>query len=245
MATYFISDLHLSGERPGINKQFLNFLENEARQAHALYILGDLFEYWIGDEAMAHPDHAPVVAGLKALADTDVPVYIMSGNRDFLIGDQFARETGCRIIPDPVVIDLYGKPVLIMHGDLLCTDDHDYQKLRLMLRDPRWIQDFLSRPVEERIQVAQDIREQSKDAIAGKQAEIMDVNQQTVEEFMSNYNVDTMIHGHTHRPDVHEFSVNGKNMTRIVLGDWYQSGSALCCDRNGCNNLALRQHRLS
>ena len=239
MATLFISDLHLSGERPQITETFLQFLQTDARQAQALYILGDLFEYWIGDEAMAHPDHAAVIENLKSLTATGIPVYIMVGNRDFLIGDNFAHETGCRMIPDPVVIDLYGRRVMLMHGDLLCTDDHDYQKLRLMLRDPRWIQDFLSRPVEERIAMAQDIREKSKDAIAGKQAEIMDVNQATVEQFMSNYNVDTLIHGHTHRQNTHHFSLHGRDMTRHVLADWYSSGSMLRCTAQHCETVAL------
>lgn len=239
MATLFISDLHLSGERPQITEQFLQFLQTDARQAQALYILGDLFEYWIGDEAMAHPDHAPVIDGLKSFTTTGIPVYIMVGNRDFLIGDNFAHETGCRMIPDPVVIDLYGRRVMLMHGDLLCTDDHDYQELRLMLRNPRWIQDFLSRPVEERNAMAQDIREKSKDAIAGKQAEIMDVNQAAVEEYMSSYNVDMLIHGHTHRQKTHSFSLNGKAMTRHVLGDWYASGSFLSCSTQGCMSVPL------
>ena len=176
MNSLFISDLHLSGERPEINKLFLKFLSNEARQADALYILGDLFEYWIGDEVMAHPDHAPIISALRSLTDSGVALYIMVGNRDFLMGEDFAAATGCQLIDDPTVIDLYGQQILLMHGDTLCTDDHDYQKLRQMLRDPDWRKQFLSRSVEERIEMAQHIREQSKDAIAGKQESIIDFN---------------------------------------------------------------------
>ncbi|MBE9515817.1 MAG: UDP-2,3-diacylglucosamine diphosphatase [Proteobacteria bacterium] len=239
MSTLFISDLHLSGERPEINVLFLKFLANEARQADALYILGDLFEYWIGDEAMAHPDHAPIVAALRALTDAGVPLYIMVGNRDFLIGEGFAAATGCQLIDDPTVINLYSKPVLLMHGDTLCTDDHDYQKLRLMLRNPDWRKAFLAKSVEERIEMAQHIREQSKEAIAGKQAQIMDVNQDAVETVMREHGAATLIHGHTHRPDTHTFTSNNKNMTRHVLADWYQSGSVLHCDAQQCNTLPL------
>lgn len=234
MTSLFISDMHLSGERPEINTLFLKFLASEARQADTLYILGDLFEYWIGDEAMAHPDHAPIVAALKSLTDSGVALYIMVGNRDFLIGDDFAAATGCQLLTDPTVIDLYGQPVLLMHGDTLCTDDHDYQKLRQMLRDPDWRKEFLSKSVQERIEMAQHIREQSKDAIAGKQAQIMDVNQGAVEAAMLEHGVSTLIHGHTHRPADHQLELNGLPAQRHVLADWYSSGTALWCNASGC-----------
>lgn len=234
MATVFVSDLHLCGQRPEINALFLHFLETEARQADALYILGDLFEYWIGDEAMAHPDHAPVVAALKSVTDAGIPLYIMVGNRDFLIGEDFENTTGCQLLDDPAVIDLHGNRVLLMHGDTLCTDDHDYQKLRQMLRDPDWRRDFLAKSVEERIAMAQHIREQSKDAIAGKQADIMDVNAEAVVAAMREHGVTTLIHGHTHRPKSHAVNIDGAAGQRHVLPDWYQAGGALWCDQDGC-----------
>jgi UDP-2,3-diacylglucosamine hydrolase len=234
MTSLFISDLHLSGERPEINTLFLKFLSDEARKADALYILGDLFEYWIGDEAMTDPDHAPIVTALKSLTDSGVALYIMVGNRDFLIGEDFAAATGSQLIDDPTVIDLYGQKVLLMHGDTLCTDDHDYQKLRLMLRNPDWRQEFLSKSVQERIDMAQHIREQSKDAIAGKQAQIMDVNQGAVEAAMQEHRVRILIHGHTHRPADHQLELNGIPVQRHVLADWYSSGAALWCDATGC-----------
>ncbi|MFV1993681.1 MAG: UDP-2,3-diacylglucosamine diphosphatase [Acidiferrobacterales bacterium] len=240
MATLFISDLHLSEQRPNIVALFLKFLGSEAREAEALYILGDLFEYWIGDEVGSLPQVKPVLDGLRGLTDSGVPVYIMHGNRDFLLGEQFASATGCQLINDPVVIKLNDENVLLMHGDTLCTDDKDYIKFRAFVRNPVWQADFLGKSIDERIAIANNYREMSKTAMNDKPAEIMDTNQETVEDTMKEHGVQTLIHGHTHRPNKHEFELAGKQVTRFVLGDWYEQGSMLVCNEQGCSLKDLR-----
>lgn len=230
MSTLFISDLHLSAERPAINALFLEFLKTRAARSEALYILGDLFEYWIGDEAVAQAEYAAIVAGLAALKQNGVAVYLMHGNRDFLLGEEFCRATGARLLNDPTVIDLYGTPTLLMHGDLLCTDDVEYQHVRKTLRAPAFIADFLAKPVAVREQVVRGYREQSKAVTAQKAADIMDVNEQTVRETLQRHGVRNMIHGHTHRPADHRFDLGGAPARRIVLGDWYEQGSVLVCE---------------
>ncbi|MGV6816582.1 MAG: UDP-2,3-diacylglucosamine diphosphatase [Thiotrichales bacterium] len=223
--TKFISDLHLDQSRPEIVGLFLQFLQ-EQQDTKALYILGDLFEYWIGDD---QPITAlePLIKALQKLTSNGVPVYFIAGNRDFLIGSQFAQATGITLLPDMKVIDLYGRRALIMHGDTLCTDDLPYQQLRTMLRDPAWQQQFLSLPLAERIEQARQLREKSQTETSDKDASIMDVNQQTVESVMTAHKVDLLIHGHTHRPAVHDFMLGAKSARRIVLGDWYEQGSVL------------------
>lgn len=233
MATLFISDLHLSEQRPNIISLFLNFLSTRASKSKALYILGDLFEYWIGDEVGSLPQTKPVIQALKQLTDSGVPVYIMHGNRDFLLGKEFEKNTGCQLITDPSIINLNTANVLLMHGDTLCTDDRDYIKFRSIIRDPVWQADFLSKSVEERIAIANDYREMSKSAIDEKSSEIMDANQDTIAEEMNKHNVRLLIHGHTHRPGKHEFKLADNPVTRIVLGDWYEQGSVLVCDESG------------
>lgn len=233
MGTLFISDLHLSGERENISKLFIEFLKERASDADALYILGDLFEVWPGDD-MIHPDYQEGITAMKQLADSGVPIFVMHGNRDFLMSAHFSEVSGSTLIDDPTVIDLYGTPTLLMHGDTLCTDDIDYQKFRTMVRDPRWQTDFLSKSAEERLAMAEKYREISKVAMADKKMDIMDTNQQAVESAMLEQNIQQLIHGHTHRPAIHDFSVNKKQMKRIVLGDWYEKGSVLVCDEIGC-----------
>ena len=233
MSTLFISDLHLSAERENITKLFIAFLKERASHADALYILGDLFEVWPGDDII-QPDYQESISAMKQLADSGVAVFVMHGNRDFLMAEHFCEISGSTLIDDPSIIDLYGTPTLLMHGDTLCTDDSDYQKFRAMVRDPRWQQDFLSKSAEERLAIAEKYREISKTAMADKKMEIMDANQQTVESVMLEQNIQQLIHGHTHRPAVHEFNVNDKGMKRIVLGDWYEQGSVLSCDESGC-----------
>ena len=240
MSTFFISDLHLSEQRPNIVALFLKFLGSEAKEAEALYILGDLFEYWIGDEVGSLPQVKPVLDALRSLTDSGVPVYIMHGNRDFLLGKQFASATGCQLINDPVVIKLNGKNVLLMHGDTLCTDDTDYIKFRSFVRNPVWQADFLSKSIDERIAIANNYREMSKTAMNEKPAEIMDTNQEAVADTMSKHGVQTLIHGHTHRPNKHEFELAGNQVTRFVLGDWYEQGSMLVCNEQGCSLENLR-----
>ncbi len=239
MTTLFISDLHLSAERPAITESFLRFLRGEAARSRALYILGDLFEYWVGDEACAAPENAPVVGALRALTEAGIPVFFMHGNRDFLVGAGFAQATGTTVLPEAVVIDLYGRPTLLLHGDTLCTDDVEYQRFRHFIRDPARISDFLSKTIPERLAMVRSYREMSKMATSSKAAEIMDVNADTVCATLRVHGVHHLIHGHTHRPATHALTVDGQQAERIVLGDWYEQGSVLRCDVQGCRLDAL------
>lgn len=235
MPTLFISDLHLTGKRPQVIQLFLDFLKRDAVNADALYILGDFFEYWIGDEAVHRPDHEPVIRALRELRETGTPVYVMHGNRDFLMGGDFEDASGCDLVADPTVIDLYGRKTLITHGDYLCTDDTTYMEFRDMVRQQSWQKEFLKKSVEERDAIAQKYRSISKEISATKEPDIMDINQQTLLAEMQKYGVDLVIHGHTHRPAVHEFSIGSRAAKRIVLGDWYDQGSMLIADGNALN----------
>lgn len=232
MTTLFISDLHLDPARPDITSQALEFLATETRDAEALYILGDLFEAWVGDDD-PEPEKRRVIAALKQLADRGLPCYFMHGNRDFLVGEGFAQASGCTLLPDPTIVELYGTKVLLMHGDTLCTDDHQYQAFRQMVRKPAWQQAMLARPLAERMALARQMREASAASMAGKSDAIMDVNQDAVEAALREHGVDTLLHGHTHRPAVHRFDLDGREAVRIVLGDWYTQGSALSWDADG------------
>lgn len=234
----FISDLHLCAERPAVIQLFLDFLAREAICARALYILGDLFEAWIGDDD-PDPDNARILSALRALTDSGVAVYVMHGNRDFLIGAEFEARTGCRLLPDPSVIDLFGQATLLMHGDSLCTDDIDHQTMRAQVRTPEWRQNILALPISQRVQLAQQYRAASRASMKTKSMDIMDVNQAAVEQAMREHGVTRMIHGHTHRPDVHSFWADGARYERIVLGDWYEQGSMLICDEHGCRSHGL------
>ncbi len=232
MSILFISDLHLDAEQPGIGAQFLAFLENEGRQADALYILGDLFESWIGDDD-PNPHYAAMKAAIRQLAESGVPVYFIHGNRDFLVGETFAAETHLALLPDPCVVDLYGTRVLLSHGDALCTDDFEYQQVRAMTRNPVWQSMMLAKSLAERIGIAARARAQSRERNALLPEAIMDVNQEAVERAMRSQGVCVLLHGHTHRPAVHEFELDGKPATRIVLGDWYEQGSVVRWDADG------------
>jgi UDP-2,3-diacylglucosamine hydrolase len=232
MATLFISDLHLDPARPDITSQALEFLEAETAGADALYILGDLFEAWVGDDD-PEPEKRRVIAALRQLSDAGLPCYFMHGNRDFLVGAGFAAASGCTLLEDPTVIELHGTPVLLMHGDTLCTDDHEYQAFRQMVRNPAWQQVMLAKPLQERLMLAKYLRETSSASMAGKSMEIMDVNQGAVAAAMRKHGVYTLLHGHTHRPAVHRFELDGHEAVRIVLGDWYTQGSALSWDADG------------
>lgn len=234
MATLFISDLHLTHQRPAVTDLFLVFLEERAASADALYILGDLFEYWIGDEALELKTIRPIIDGLKKLVTAGTPVYVVRGNRDVLLGSDFEKACGCKILDDPTVIELNGEATLISHGDYLCTDDIDHQEFREMILDPEWQRQFLAKNIKEREAIACTYREMSMASTAEKNPDIMDVNQQAVEQVFSDNNVQQMIHGHTHRPAIHEFELDNKSCKRIVLGDWYDQGSVLHCDQNGC-----------
>lgn len=231
MTTLFISDLHLDASRPQVTDLFLRFLREEAAGADALYILGDLFEAWVGDDD-PDPVGAAVAEGLRAVADAGTPTYFMRGNRDFLVGADYARRAGMTILADPSVVMLDGRPALLLHGDLLCTADTGYMAFRAQTRDPHWQAQFLAQPLPERLAFAQQAREQSKAAQAalkdaGTMETITDVTPTTVEEYFVRYGVDLMIHGHTHRPAIHSLDADGRARRRIVLGDWYEQGSVL------------------
>ncbi len=230
MTTFFISDLHLDPARPQITDLFGRFIDTEASHADALYILGDLFEAWVGDDDPS--DVGGFVAGkLHGLRDAGVPVYFMRGNRDFLLGDDYARRAGMTILPDPAVVMVHGKPTLLMHGDLLCTDDVAYQQFRAQIRNPEWQRQFLARPLSARLAFAEQARVASKAHQSGLQSQglmeaITDVAPATVDATLARYGIDTLIHGHTHRPKVHQHPAG----TRVVLGDWYEQGSVLRVD---------------
>ncbi|MFC3717325.1 UDP-2,3-diacylglucosamine diphosphatase [Luteimonas soli] len=243
MTILFISDLHLDPARPEITRLFGEFLEGEARGAEALYILGDLFEAWVGDDDPSETG-AFVAEKLKALADSGVPVSFMHGNRDFLLGGDYARRAGMALLTDPTRIDLYGKPTLLMHGDTLCTDDVAYQQFRAQTRDPAWQAQFLSQPLAARLAFAQQARaasqaRQGELREAGTMETITDVSPATVEATFVEYDVDAIIHGHTHRPAVHELEVAGRPRRRVVLGDWYEQGSVLQVSPQGFDLSAL------
>ena len=240
MTTLFISDLHLDPERPFITELFGRFIDEEASEADALYILGDLFEAWVGDDDPSETG-AFVAKKLRALTDAGVPTYFIRGNRDFLLGADYAQRAGMTLLPDPAVILLQGEPTLILHGDLLCTDDVAYQQFRAQTRDPRWQAQFLSQPLPARLSFAEQARAASKarygELLASGMAEtIGDVSHTTVQEWFKRYGVRRMIHGHTHRPAIHDH-VNGES--RIVLGDWYEQGSVLRVGENGLDLASL------
>ena len=226
MTNLFIADLHLSDQRPAITNLFINFLNNEARQARALYILGDLFEAWLGDDCIL-PAYETIIKSLKELTDDNVPVYFIHGNRDFLIGKHFCELSGCELLDESTVITIDEQQYLVMHGDTLCTDDIKYQQFRSMVRNPEWQQQLLNKTPAERIALAKQYREISQTETAEKADDIMDVNQTEVEKAMRAADVVTLIHGHTHRPNIHKFELDGKPAQRIVLGDWYEQGSVL------------------
>jgi UDP-2,3-diacylglucosamine hydrolase len=228
--TLFASDLHLDPSDPAIARQFLSFLAGEARRADALYILGDLFEAWLGDD---DPDPASreVVMALRALTDSGVPCYLMHGNRDFLIGPRFCDETGAKLLEDGQVVDLYGERVLLMHGDALCTDDTHYQRLRRILRNPAVLWTLRHLSLSQRRQLAQRLRAGSRAHVGATAPDIMDVNDGAVARAVRAAGVRTLIHGHTHRPAVHSLEVDRSPARRIVLGDWYSQGSVLAWSR--------------
>jgi UDP-2,3-diacylglucosamine hydrolase len=232
VAALFISDLHIDASRPAITEQFLSFLGNEARDADALYILGDLFESWIGDDA-ADAAQSAAIAGIHTLTSSGVPCFVMHGNRDFLLSEQFCRMSGSELLPDPLIITLYGEQVLVMHGDALCTDDLPYQRLRATVREPSWQRQFLALSVKSRRALAGAARAGSQVHTAALEYAIADVNAASVAAPLPTPGTATLLHGHTHRPAIHALEVDGRPCTRIVLGDWYDQGSLLRWDQNG------------
>jgi UDP-2,3-diacylglucosamine hydrolase len=229
--TLFISDLHLTEERPEANERFIALLEAKGRAADALYILGDFFEYWIGDDDVGEPFNAVVAALLKDLTRHGVPVYLMHGNRDFLIGEGFCAATGAILLPDPTVAEIGGVKTLLVHGDTLCTDDVEYQAWRRKARDPAFQAAFLAKSLAERRQTVVQMREKSRQVVQEKTAEIMDVNDDAVRQAMRSHGVRRLIHGHTHRPGRHELDIDGERCERWVLPDWYGRGGYLQVDR--------------
>ena len=232
MSYCFISDLHLNQDRPDITKAFLNFLENTACKAEKLYILGDLFEAWIGDDDQN--EFISEIQNALIRINKTTKVLFMHGNRDFLIGPDFASSAGMKILTDPVVEEMFGNPVLLMHGDLLCTEDIDYQKFRKVSRDIKWQKEFLSKPLAERRIIAQNLRGASKEATGKKKEEIMDVSEFEVIKIIQESSVSLLIHGHTHRPNSHSIALEKHTAKRIVLGDWDEYGWYVWMDSNSC-----------
>jgi len=227
-----ISDLHLEEQRPDISRAFLRFLRERAVQAEALYILGDFFEGWIGDDGMSPFQHE-IAAALRQLSETGTRIFLMHGNRDFLIGQAFCREAGCTLLNDPCVVELEGERVLLMHGDSLCTADQAYMRMRRLLRNPLSLFILRHLPLAKRQQLARKLRNESRTQTRMKAEAITDVTPTEVERVMAKHRVHTLIHGHTHRPAVHELTVNGQPVQRIVLGDWDTQGWALQIDELG------------
>ena len=229
----FISDLHIAWDKPEITKRFLSFLENRAPQATALYILGDLFDAWVGDDDFSAPN-GNIRAALKTLTASGTQVCLQLGNRDFLLGQRFCHETGVALLEDSVVIDLFGVQTLLMHGDLLCTDDVAYQAFRAKSRSSEWQQNVLAKPLFVRLLAARWYRFRSYLHKRKKSQAIMDVNQDTVAQAMRENNCLRLIHGHTHRPYIHQLDIDGKAAQRFVLADWSKDkGEALVWDNSG------------
>jgi len=214
-----MSDLHLDKKRPEAIKFFINYMNHVSPSTKAIYILGDLVEYWVGDDDPA--DGLEDVFKIISKKSKEINIYFMHGNRDFLISENFCKKHGMKLLQDPTLINLYDKKVLLMHGDTLCTDDKQYQEYRALVRSHTWQSKMLIKTLSERLMIAQQLREKSLEATENKKEYIMDVNNGTVIEIMKEYDADILIHGHTHRPNVHKLQINQKDIKRIVLGDWY------------------------
>ncbi|MEC9205567.1 MAG: UDP-2,3-diacylglucosamine diphosphatase [Pseudomonadota bacterium] len=225
MSALFLSDLHLDKSRPKAINYFIDTLSNLDEKISSIYILGDLVEYWVGDDDPAEGLNEVFEAIYKKTSST--PIYFMHGNRDFLITENFCKKFGMKLLNDPTIITLYGEKILLMHGDTLCTDDIEYQNYRKVVRSTSWQEEMLKKSLEERLIIAESLRKKSLEETKGKSEEIMDVNDQEVKNIFKKYNVNILIHGHTHRPNIHELQVDNKNVKRIVLGDWYEGAYLL------------------
>lgn len=230
----FISDLHLSAEQAHSTQVFLSFMQQMAPQAEVLYILGDLFEYWAGDDDLDDPFHQQITRSIRHLSSSGTDVFIMHGNRDLLMAQQLTAACGATLLPDPTLLDLYGTSTLLTHGDLLCTDDVAYQVYRKQVHDAGWQQQFLAQPLPQRKAFITQLRARSESEKKTKSSEIMDVNNNAVAEMLRQHHYPRLIHGHTHRLNLHEHIVDGQQCERWVLGDWYTTGNALRCDETGC-----------
>ena len=229
--TIFLSDIHLCESRPSITDAFVSFLNKVTNKVDALYILGDLFEYWIGDDSNQHEN---VIEALKKLTDRHIQVFLMHGNRDFLIGSAFEKKTGAVLLNDPILVEIFGKKILLCHGDTLCTDDIEYQSFRDKIRSESWKDEFLKKSLSERVSIANEFRKESELNKKKKSVKIMDVNLDEVNRTLIQFNYpDFLIHGHTHRPNQHSINLDGHQIQRIVLGDWYEQGSYLILNAHG------------
>ena len=223
MRSLYISDLHLSDDRPEANERFFAFMEGEAARSGELYVLGDLFEYWVGDDDLDDPFNAVIAGFFRRFTAGGGKLFVLHGNRDFLVGERFSAATGARLLDDPALAG----DTLLMHGDTLCTDDHDYQGWRRTARSAQWQREFLAKPLAERRRVVRGLRERSKEVIQAKPADIMDVNEGAVREALRRHGATRLVHGHTHRPGRHELEVDGRRCERWVLPDWYGPGGYL------------------
>jgi len=230
MSTLFISDLHLDSKRSNIINIFINFLNNLKNDVTAIYILGDFVEYWVGDDdpAVGLQEVFKLIKKISGKID----IYFMHGNRDFMISKKYCEKHGIKLLNDPTLINLYNKKILLMHGDTLCIDDKEYQKFRHMVRSEKWQEEMLKKPLSERLLLAKNLREKSKNETDNKDDFIMDVNNKEVEKVITKYDADILIHGHTHRPNIHKILCNNKKTQRIVLGDWYDKYYVLELNKN-------------
>ncbi len=238
--TLFISDLHLCEEQTHTTQLFLKFMQHTAPQAEALYILGDLFEYWAGDDDLDTPFHRTITASLHALGTHGTRIFIMHGNRDFLMDERLAQACCATLLPDPTLLDLYGQPTLLSHGDILCTDDAQYQAFRQQVRNPEWRAAFLAQPLTQRKAQIEQLRQLSESQKQVKSMDIMDVNADAVARLLREQHYPRLIHGHTHRLALHQHSVDKHTCQRWVLGDWHQTGNTLLCDAQGCRRLDIQ-----
>ncbi len=238
MGVWFASDIHLDADHADLAAAFVGFMRGRVAGAERFYVLGDLFETWVGDDDRDSAKDE-VAHALAELVAAGTRCYFVHGNRDFLVGERFAGETGIELLPEHSVADLYGTRVLILHGDSLCTDDHEYQAFRRVVRSPAWQQEFLTLPLEQRRAMARQARDASRAGMERKPDAIMDVNQDAVVQALRRHDVTHMLHGHTHRPAVHEFDANGARCRRYVLGDWYDSGRVVFWDEAGPKEVTL------
>jgi UDP-2,3-diacylglucosamine hydrolase len=230
----FISDLHLCAENPRSTQVFMHFMQHSATRAAALYVLGDLFEYWAGDDDLDTPFHRQITGAFATLAASGTQLFIMHGNRDFLMAEKLAAACHATLLPDPTLIDLYGTPTLLTHGDTLCTDDVAYQRYRSQVHTPAWQHQFLSQPLAQRKSIIEQLRARSESEKQYKSSDIMDVNDAAVSSLLRAYHYPRLIHGHTHRLKRHQHEVDAHTCERWVLGDWHETGNALRCDAAGC-----------
>ncbi|MDB5800986.1 MAG: lpxH [Rhodocyclales bacterium] len=240
MTINFISDLHLNPDEPATTEAFLGFLAGAAREADALWILGDLFEYWAGDDDLASPFNAGIAGALRELVSSGVTTKLIVGNRDFLLGKTFSQETGVDIVSEPIRLMLGDRQCVLLHGDALCTDDVAYQQFRLMVRNPAWQAKFLAQPLAVRHQIAADLRAKSEMSKQGKALEIMDVNADAVTRAFRDSGASLMIHGHTHRPAMHKLAVDGGTSQRYVLPDWHGHACGIQWDGKALRNFGSR-----